>query len=46
MAVIFVFVAFLIIAGSLGAMIKLLTDISQTLQRIEANTGKQSSDSR
>jgi hypothetical protein len=46
MAVIFIFVAFLIIAGSLGAIIKLLTDISQTLSRIEANAARKNDDSR
>jgi len=32
--------------GSLGAMTKILADISQTLQRIEANTHKRIGDSR
>lgn len=46
MANILMIIGFLFVVGSLGAMTKILTDISQTLQRIEANTNKRNGDSR
>lgn len=39
-------IGFLFVVGSLGAITKILTDISQTLQRIEANSAKRDGDSR
>ena len=46
MANILMIIGFLFVVGSLGAITKILTDISQTLQRIEANGAKRLGDSR
>ena len=46
MANILMIIGFLFVVGSLGAITKILTDISQTLQRIEAHSAKRVGDSR
>jgi len=46
MANILMIIGFLFVVGSLGAITKILTDISHTLQRIEANSAKRVGDSR
>jgi len=39
-------IGFLFVVGTLGAITKILTDISQTLQRIEAQSAQRTGDSR
>jgi len=46
MANILMIISFLFVVGSLGAITKILTDISQTLQRIEAQSASRKDDSR
>lgn len=46
MANVLMIIGFLFVVGSLGAITKILTDISQTLQRIEASSSKRIGDSR
>ncbi|MES1263546.1 MAG: hypothetical protein ABUL69_04265 [Peristeroidobacter soli] len=46
MANILMIIGFLFVVGSLGAITKILTDISQTLQRIEAQSASRKDDSR
>ena len=46
MANMLMIIGFLFVVGSLGAITKILTDISHTLQRIEANSSKRVGDSR
>jgi hypothetical protein len=43
---ILVIIGFLFVVGSLGAITKILADISQTLQRIEAQSNLRNGDSR